>query len=658
MHIPDGVISPSTCAVMAAAMAPAWVGSAKRVRREIGLRQTPLLALGAAFCFTIMLFNVPAPGGTTAHPVGGTLLAVMLGPWAACIGVSVALAIQALLFGDGGLLAYGANCFTMGLVLPFAGYFVYRLLAGRSPGNSLWRAICAGLGAYCGINLAAAVVGLLLGIQPMLFHTADGRALYFPFGLAISVPGMLAAHLLVAGPVEAVVTMLAVRYLQVAGQPLYNSETSALERSGLYSRWALGALIGLILLSPLGLLASGSAFGEWGAQEIKQQIAHVLGGSGYVPPGMAAAEKGYHGLLPDYAQPENGMNIWGYIEAGLLGAAAIMGALLLIGRLWLRHEQEREAQALANQPSSPQPDAASPSLPAWLLSPAATHLDREPPPSKASVKFIERTLAELAANAATAMRAETSARQNGFLQQFDPRARLVGLLLLTVTATLQYRLLPLVVLAFFALLLAHLSRLSLRVFATRVWLTAPLLVVVITLPAALGVSPKLAPLLVLWHHPYLALTRAGALGVCLLGLRVGTAVSYAALLPLTISWSDLLHALQSLKAPRLFVMVVGMAYRYIMVLMQAADEMFTARRSRQVGQISPLEGRRLVSRSAGALFTKTLALSDEVYDAMLARGYTGRAPVFHPLRWRFADTLFLLCVLLIVGLTLFGRSLI
>ena len=113
MHIPDSVLIPITCAAAGAAMAPVWSVAARRVRQTLGTRLMPLLALGAAFCFTIMMFNIPGLGGTTAHLVAGTLLAVMLGPWAACLGISVALLIQALFFGDGGLLAYGANCLTM-----------------------------------------------------------------------------------------------------------------------------------------------------------------------------------------------------------------------------------------------------------------------------------------------------------------------------------------------------------------------------------------------------------------------------------------------------------------------------------------------------------------------------------------------------------------
>jgi len=71
-----------------------------------------------------MMFNVPIPGGTTGHAVGGVLAAILLGPWGACIVITVALVIQALLFGDGGITAIGANCFNMAFVLPFAGYYI------------------------------------------------------------------------------------------------------------------------------------------------------------------------------------------------------------------------------------------------------------------------------------------------------------------------------------------------------------------------------------------------------------------------------------------------------------------------------------------------------------------------------------------------------
>src|SRR5215831_12046884 len=144
MHIPDGYLSPETCAVGAALMVPSWSAAGRRVRRIVKSRYVPLLAIGAAYAFLVMMFNVPIPDGTTAHAVGAVLIAVVLGPWAAVIAVSIALLIQALFFGDGGVLAFGANAFNMAFVMPFVGYGVYRLISGRVPLISGRRVVAAG----------------------------------------------------------------------------------------------------------------------------------------------------------------------------------------------------------------------------------------------------------------------------------------------------------------------------------------------------------------------------------------------------------------------------------------------------------------------------------------------------------------------------------
>src|SRR3954469_17466909 len=110
-------------------MVPAWCASGRRVRTVVKSRSVPLLAIGAAYCFLIMMFNVPVPDGTTAHAVGGVLVAVLLGPWAAVIAGSIGLAIQALFFGDGGVLVFGVNAFNMAFVMPIVGYAVYWAIA-------------------------------------------------------------------------------------------------------------------------------------------------------------------------------------------------------------------------------------------------------------------------------------------------------------------------------------------------------------------------------------------------------------------------------------------------------------------------------------------------------------------------------------------------
>src|SRR6476620_1622561 len=132
MHIPDGYLSPQTCAAFYGASVPAWAVAGRRVRKVVKSRYVPLVAVGAAYSFLVMMFNVPIPDGTTAHAVGGVLIAVLLGPWAAVVAVSIALLIQALSFGDGGVLAYGANVFNMAFVMPFVGYGVYRAVVHRN----------------------------------------------------------------------------------------------------------------------------------------------------------------------------------------------------------------------------------------------------------------------------------------------------------------------------------------------------------------------------------------------------------------------------------------------------------------------------------------------------------------------------------------------
>lgn len=214
MHIPDGYLGPPTCGVFYAAMLPIWTIASKIVKKTLLARQVPMLAIGAAFSFVIMMFNVPIPGGTTGHAVGGVLVAILLGPWAACIAITVALVVQALLFGDGGIIAIGANCFNMAVVLPFAGYYIYKAISCNAPKVSNRRVIAAGIAGYLAINIAAAFAGFEFGIQLLLHKTVTGQSLYCPYGLNIALPTMLGEHLLVFGWVEAIVTSLVIKYLQ------------------------------------------------------------------------------------------------------------------------------------------------------------------------------------------------------------------------------------------------------------------------------------------------------------------------------------------------------------------------------------------------------------------------------------------------------------
>lgn len=292
MHIPDNYLSPATDAVLAVAMVPVWVRCAKKVRDELDQKQTSFIGMAAAFSFLLMMFNVPLPGGTTGHAVGGTLIACLLGPHAACLAVSVALGIQALLFGDGGILAFGANCFNMAFVLPFVGYACYKLIAGNEPTGAR-RMVALFVGSYVGLNVAALCAAVEFGIQPLLFQDAAGQALYCPYPLAVSIPAMCIPHLLVAGVVEGVATVAIYEFVsRVAPDYLVDAGRESSVSGGSVVPVAV-LVAALVIATPLGLLAEGTAWGEWGADEIADT------GAGYVPAGF---ENGFEweALMPDY----------------------------------------------------------------------------------------------------------------------------------------------------------------------------------------------------------------------------------------------------------------------------------------------------------------------------------------------------------------------
>jgi cobalt/nickel transport system permease protein len=314
VHIPDGYLSPATCATLGGAMVPVWAVAATRVKRVVKSRYVPLVALGAAYSFLVMMFNVPIPDGTTAHAVGAVLIAVVLGPWAAVIAVSIALLIQALFFGDGGVLAYGANAFSMAFVMPFAGYGAYRLLARGSALGARRRVLAAGAGGYVGINAAALCAAVELGLQPELFHTADGTPLYSPFHLSQSIPAMALAHLTVAGGVEFALTAGVISYLQRANPALLRLNDIAPRR--LAWRSAATGLAAMVALTPLGLLAPGGAFGEDAPADLR------LGAYGLdaVPSGLNRyAEFWSHAVLGGYG----GGSVAGYLLSSLVGVAAV-----------------------------------------------------------------------------------------------------------------------------------------------------------------------------------------------------------------------------------------------------------------------------------------------------------------------------------------------
>lgn len=290
MHIPDNYLSPASCAVLAVAAAPVIGLSIKKIKAQLKENKelAPMLGVAASLSFLLMMFNVPVPGGTTAHAVGGALLAILIGPYAASLALTVALLLQAFLFGDGGILALGANIFNIAVVMPFIGYGIYSWFRKHNH-----ESIGVILGSYIAINVAALLTGIELGLQPLIASQA-GQPLYNPYGLEVTIPAMLAAHLVVAGWVEAFFTFVIYRFVkQVAPSELYTPTTKNTTSFVKKIRWVL---VGLIVLSPLGLLADGTAFGEWSAEELGDLL------NGNVPAGI---ENGFsfESLFSDYTIP-------------------------------------------------------------------------------------------------------------------------------------------------------------------------------------------------------------------------------------------------------------------------------------------------------------------------------------------------------------------
>jgi len=211
-------------------MIPIWYYAGKRLSAELKSKQVPLLALAAAFSFVIMMFNIPVPGGSTGHAVGGAIIGIVLGPWAAVIAISVALVLQALMFGDGGITTIAANCFNMAVVMPFSAYYVYKLISQSSEITSSRRMIAAAIAGYISLTLAAGLTGFEFGIQPLLHQDAGGMPIYMPYSLGVTLPAMLLEHAFGFSILEALVTALIFAYIQRTDTSILYGEDSRVQR--------------------------------------------------------------------------------------------------------------------------------------------------------------------------------------------------------------------------------------------------------------------------------------------------------------------------------------------------------------------------------------------------------------------------------------------
>ena len=216
LHIPDGFLSPSVslfCWVITIVLIAV---SLKKVQRDYQEKTVPLMGVCAAFIFAAQMINFPIPGGTSGHLVGGTLAAILLGPWAGTLVVTVVFIVQAVLFQDGGLTVLGANILNMGLIGTFCGYYLYkaiRLTLGRNSWKSM--SIATGVAAWCSVVIAAIATALQLALSGTV-------------PLIVSIIAMVTWHVVI-GVGEAIITLIAVGYVWRSRSDLIYDRPSSIQ---------------------------------------------------------------------------------------------------------------------------------------------------------------------------------------------------------------------------------------------------------------------------------------------------------------------------------------------------------------------------------------------------------------------------------------------
>jgi cobalt/nickel transport system permease protein len=260
------------------------------------------------------------------------------------------------------------------------------------------------------------------------------------------------------------------------------------------------------------------------------------------------------------------------------------------------------------------------------------------PAPNGRIGWLEQTVGGITANIEHAIFTERHARSDGWLQRRDPRAKLVGFLTAILAASLASSVVGLALLYAATLAAARASRVPFGFFVKRVWLGIPFFAGIVVVPAIFFVPGDRVFDLAL-GPAHLAPSWNGLAGAVLFVSRVGVSVSLAVLMVVTTPWADVLKSLRALRTPQVFVLVLSMTYRYIFLFLHTANGMLLARKSRVVGRTSGGEQRRWITGTMGNLMSRAFKMSNDVYAAMLARGFTGEVRVYSTYRMRAADWL-------------------
>jgi len=270
--------------------------------------------------------------------------------------------------------------------------------------------------------------------------------------------------------------------------------------------------------------------------------------------------------------------------------------------------------------------------------------------------FVEKTLADISSSIERAIFSEENARKEGFLQRRDPRAKLLAFVVLIIASGLSREWPVLVGIYALVLAAAAISSIDLGLFIKRVWLGMGLFSGLVILPSIFFIGHR-----ELFHIPLglFSLTVHGdaLVAAAIFVLRVCASVSLAILLILTTKWADVLKSLRVMRVPNALVLVLAMTYRYIFLVLHTANAMFLARKSRIVATTSGREQRWWIVSSVGVLMSRSLRMSEDVYQAMLARGFQGEMQSIDDYRMRAADWLLLSASILVAATTVAGGRL-
>ncbi len=252
------------------------------------------------------------------------------------------------------------------------------------------------------------------------------------------------------------------------------------------------------------------------------------------------------------------------------------------------------------------------------------------------IGWLEQTIAGITGSIERAVFTEEHARAAGWLQRVDPRAKLGMFLALVLAASLSSSLAVLAVLYGVVLAGSRISRVPFEFFVRRVWLGIPLFAGIVVIPAIFFVpGPRLFELGL--GPVTIAPSVPGLEGAILFVSRVGVSVSLAVLLVMTTPWADVLKSLQAIRVPQLFILVLAMTYRYIFLFLHLTNGMFEARKSRTVARTAGGEQRRWITGSMGNLLNRSFKMSNDVYAAMVARGFGGEMRTLNDFRMRPPD---------------------